>query len=507
VSTRRNGTGLVLLTIGLILSPAFAQESPPAKSTPKSDPPVESLSRTHHSVTVSGAKIDYEATAGNLVLKTEEGKATSSVFFIAYTKLGEEAARRPVMFTFNGGPGSSSVWLHMGAFGPRRVPVGDVGEPIVPPYRLSENAHCLLDVTDLVFIDPVSTGYSRPAPGQDGKEFHGVQQDIRSVGEFIRLYLTRFGRWDSPRFVAGESYGTTRAAGLSGHLPGQGIDLNGVILISAVLNFQTLRFDPGNDLPYPLFLPSYAATAWYHGKLANRPKGPMAEFLDEVRKFAADDYATALMKGRDLSSADRAEIVRKLAQYTGLSEEYVARSKLRIDISRFRKELLRDANKTAGRFDSRFTASALDPVSAEPDGDPSYTAVQGPYTALVNSYLRNDLKVEKDIPYEILTGRVQPWDYGSARNRYLNVAPTLREALVRNPQLRVLVCNGYYDLATPFFATEYTFNHMELDEAQVGRVQMTYYDAGHMMYVHKPDLEKLKKDVATFIRAAVPAAR
>jgi carboxypeptidase C (cathepsin A) len=491
----------VLLVLAGTLGGLSATAQEAVKPKPDAPAPKESLSITRHSVTVDGAKLDYEATAGTLVLKTDEGKATASIFFVAYTRPSADARQRPLTFVFNGGPGSSAVWLHLGAFGPRRVPVGDVGDPIVPPYQLVDNASTLLDLTDLVFIDPVSTGYSRAAPGTDPRQFHGVSQDIDSVGRFIRQYLTRFDRWPAPKFLAGESYGTTRAAGLAGWLHGQGIDLNGILLISAVLNFQTLRDDPGNDLPYPLFLPSYTATAWYHQRLAeDLQRLELRKLLSEVEKFALSDYTVALMKGGTLPAEEQQAIAGRLARYTALPEEFIRRANLRVDPARFRKELLRDRGGHVGRFDSRFIGQDRDAVSTVPDFDPSYVAVQGPYTASLNAYVRHDLKIDKEIPYEILTSRVQPWDYGSARNRYLNVAPTLAETLTKNRQLRVFVANGWYDLATPYFATEYTFDHMHLDPDAARRVTMTYYDAGHMMYVHRPSLVKLKKDVAAFVR-------
>jgi carboxypeptidase C (cathepsin A) len=495
------------LFLAVSLAGVRAQEvgpKPPPKAEPKADGALEHLSETQHTITVDGTKLDYKATAGNLVLKDEAGKATASMFFIAYTKNGvDDLRKRPVTFTFNGGPGSSSVWLHLGAFGPRRVPVGDVGESVAPPYRLVDNESTLLDVTDLVFIDPVTTGYSRPAPGQDAKQFHGVQEDIQSVGEFIRLYVTRYQRWPSPKFLAGESYGTTRAAGLVGYLQDRyGMDFNGVVLISSVLNFETLRFDDGNDLPYILYLPSYTATAWFHKRLSAELQADLRKTLAEVEQFALGDYTLALMKGNKLGPEARKAVAQKLARYTGLSADYVVRSNLRIDNGRFMKELLRGEHHTVGRYDSRFTGTDLDAVGEQSEYDPSFAAVQGPYTAALNAYLRAELKCERDLPYEILTGRVQPWNFGNARNRYLNVSGSLRQAMTKNRDLRVFVANGYYDLATPYLATEYTFTHLGLDASLAEHVTMGFYEAGHMMYIHKPALHKLKKDVAAFLQAA-----
>lgn len=480
-----------------------APAKPETKAEPAKEPP---LAETTHTVTIGGTRVDYKATAGRLELKNDESKTTAHVFFVAYTRTGaEEAGKRPLTFAFNGGPGSSAVWLQMGALGPRRVGSGDVGSHTAPPYPLVDNEHSILDITDLVFIDPVSTGYSRAAEGEKAAQFHGVQQDLDSVSEFIRMYTTRFNRWASPKFLIGESYGTTRASGLSGLLQDRhGLYLNGIALVSAVLNFETISFAEGNDLPYSLFLPTYTATAWYHKKLPAELQGDLDKALAEARKFAAGEYTLALMRGEKLSAAERKEVVRKLARYTGLSEEFIDRSDLRVPIFRFTKELLRSEKKTVGRYDSRMTGSDVDPVSDRMDYDPSYTIVQGAYTAAFNQYVRNELKYESEMPYEILTSKVRPWDYGTAgQNRYVNVAETLRQAMIKNHDLRVFVANGYYDLATPFFATEYTFDHMALEPPLAGHVTLAYYEGGHMMYLHPPALAKLKKDLSAFIEAAV----
>jgi carboxypeptidase C (cathepsin A) len=462
----------------------------------------ETITHTKHSITVDGKKIDYEATAATMILKDEEGKPQASIFYISYIKSGDENARRPITFCFNGGPGSSSVWLHMGAFGPRRVAFTDEGQQLPPPVSLVENEGTLLDLTDLVFIDPVSTGFSRAADEKNAKQFHGVQEDLRSVGEFIRLYTTRNSRWGSPKYLAGESYGTTRAANLANHMQSKhGMRLNGIILVSAVLNFGTIRFDEGNDLPYPLFFPSYAATAWYHKKLESSLQGDLKKTLAEAETFASGEYLQALQKGLELSVSERKSIAAKVARLTGLSEEYVLRNDLRVEGQRFMRELLRDRSQTVGRYDSRYTGKDSTDAGERPEYDPSYSAVQGTFTEGLNLYLHRQLKYESDLPYEILTGRVQPWNYGSATNRYLNVAPALRSALTANPDLRVMVANGYYDLATPYAATQYTFNHLGSDRKMLDRVTMTYYEAGHMMYLHKPSLVKLKKDVTAFLAA------
>jgi len=439
------------------------------------------------------------------VMKKEDGTPLATIFFTAYTKDGvDDLSRRPITFAYNGGPGSSSVWLHMGALGPKRVLMQPDGTPLPPPYKLVDNEYSLLDVTDLVFIDPVSTGYSRPAPGQDPKQFHGLREDTESVGNFIRLYTTRFERWASPKFLAGESYGTTRSAALSGYLQQNvGMYLNGIVLISSILNFETASFAPGNDLAYILFLPTYTATAWYHKKLPKELQGDLKKALAEAERFAAGEYTLALMKGDAISAEERTAIAKKVARLTGLSPEYVERANLRIQISRFDKELLRDERRTVGRYDSRITGIDIDAAGERPEYDPSYTIVQGPYTAMFNQYVRSELKFDSDLPYEILTDRVRPWSYAGYENRYVDVAETLRSAMTQNPQLRVFAANGYYDLATPYFATEYTFQHMGLDPTLRDHVTMGFYESGHMVYTRRASLEQLKQDIAKFIEAAV----
>ena len=490
----------------------LAQQPPPqpAAAPPKAEkPPVvqpeEKTSKTSHTLRIGGQELKYTATAGTLVMKKDDGTPLASMFYTAYIKDGvSDIAHRPITFAYNGGPGSSSVWLHMGVLGPRRVLMNDDGTPLPPPYKLVDNEYSLLDVTDLVFIDPVSTGYSRPAPGQDPKQFHGVREDTESVGDFIRLFTTRTSRWASPKFLAGESYGTTRSAALSGYLQDHhGMYLNGIILISTILNFQTARFARGNDLPYPLFLPTYTATAWYHKKLPrDLQQGDLTKALAESERFAAGEYTLALMKGDSLQAAERAAVIKGLARLTGLSPDYIDQSNLRVPIQRFDKELLRSERRTVGRYDSRIKGIDVDVVSDTPDYDPSYPIVQGPFTALFNQYVREDLKFLSDLPYEILTGRVQPWNWDQYQNQYVNVAETLRSAMTVNPALKVFVANGHYDLATPYFATQYTFSHMGLDPTLRNHVQMSYYEGGHMMYTVKPALEKLKRDMAGFVEAA-----
>ncbi|HTF87383.1 MAG TPA: peptidase S10, partial [Planctomycetota bacterium] len=393
-------------------------------------------------------------------------------------------------------------WLHLGTIGPKRVDMSEDGLSAKPPYKLVDNPDTWLEFADLVFIDPVTTGYSRAATGEDDSQFHGVSEDVRSVAEFIRLYTTRSKRWLSPKFLAGESYGTTRAAGLAGELQSHhGMYLNGIVLISAILNFETAEFDRGNDLPYALHLPTYAATAWFHHRLAPELQRDLRATLDEVEAFARGEYTLALMQGDRLPAADRAKIRTKLARYSGLSEAYVASTNERIEISRFTKELLRTQRRTVGRLDSRFLGRDYDAAGEGYEADASYSAIQGPFTAVLNDYLRGELTYESDLPYEILTGRVHPWKYSQANNRYLNVADTLRQAMNQNPHLEVFVASGYFDLATPYFATEYTLDHLGLEPELAGHVHRSFFESGHMMYIHKPSREKLTRDVKAFVAA------
>ena len=465
--------------------------------------PEDNLSVTHHNVTINGEEICYTATTGTLVLKEEidkEGeKAKAAVFFIAYTRDDvDDMSKRPITFSFNGGPGSSSVWLHLGVLGPRCVEPDEDGELPHPPYQLKNNECSILDKTDLVFIDPVSTGFSRAVPGEEAKQFHGFKKDIESVGDFILLYLGRYKRWGSPKFLIGESYGTTRAGGLSGYLQERhGTYLNGIMLVSVVLNFQTIRFAPGNDLPYILYLPTYAATALYHDKLETAAQ--FESFVDEVREFAMGEYTTALMQGSALSDDQRANITQQLAKYTGLTAEYIEQTDLRINIMRFCKELLRDEGRTVGRFDSRYKGIDRDTAGEMFEYDPSSAVVQGAYTAMLNYYVRDELEFASDLPYEILSRRVHPWDYGEHQNEYVNVADTLRKAMTTNPALKVFVANGYYDLATPFLASEYTFSHLGLDKSLRDNITMAYYQAGHMMYIDQGELQKMKRDLDAYL--------
>jgi len=467
--------------------------------------PEEKISITEHKITIRGVDLSYTVTAGTLILKDEDEekgeKPKASLFYVAY-KLndGTPTAERPITFSFNGGPGSSSVWMHLGLLGPKRVLLDNEGMPYPPPYRLIPNDYTLLDKTDLVFIDPVSTGFSRPVPGEKAAEFHNVKKDIQSVGDFIQRFTTRNRRWASPKFLIGESYGTTRAAGLAGYLQERhGLYLNGIMLISAILNFGTARFDPGNDLPYVLYLPTYTATAWYHHKLSADLQADLSRALQEAEHFAATDYTLALLKGSQLGGEERLGVVRQLSRLTGLSEDYIERTDLRINIHRFCKELRRDEGLVVGRLDSRYTGKDRDNAGELYERDPSYSATLGPYTAMLNDYLGSELAFESGLTYEILTSLFKTWNYDDWQNQYLNVGETLREGFMLNPALKVFIANGFYDLATPYFATEYTVNHLGLPQEFLQKITSSYYEAGHMMYLHLPSLAKLKDDLDKFI--------
>jgi carboxypeptidase C (cathepsin A) len=450
-------------------------------------------------------RLSYTVTAGETFLMDAKGEPTASIFTVAYTKDGlDDPTTRPVTFVFNGGPGSASLWLHMGVFGPKRVIVPSDGlDAGAAPYVIEDNPLSILDVTDLVFIDPVGTGYSRPLGETEGKEFWGLREDAKSIAELIRLYLTKNGRWNSPKYVAGESYGTTRAAQLVNELQRTftGIALNGVIMISAILDFHTTEFAMGNPLPYVSFLPTYAATAWYHDVLDDKP-ARLEDFVEEARVFALEEYSVALLKGSRLSATERDNIVQGLARYTGLSETYVDQTELQIRDFRFMKQLLRDRGLTVGRFDSRYTGKDFDDAGEFFDNDASAYGVDAAFVAAVNDYLTRVLEVDFERRYKVLDSEPgRNWNW-SAKERdwpsYVNVAPHLGRGMRENKDLRAFFANGYYDLATPFFATE---NSVAANGIDPDRVVMAYYEAGHMMYTHGPSLEKFARDVRAFIAA------
>jgi carboxypeptidase C (cathepsin A) len=504
---------LAALATAFVLAPASAlaaEAKTDAKAAPAKPAAKDSLSAepvvTRHEISIGGKVLKYTVTTGKLPLKNAAGETDAEIFFMAYTadrSGGPET--RPLMFSFNGGPGSASVWLHLGALGPKRVKMMPDGSMPSPPYKLVDNEYTWLDQTDIVFIDPVGTGYSRASKPELGAKYWGVQGDLESVGEFIRLYLTRYERWASPLFLVGESYGTTRAAGLSGYLVDQsGIAFNGILLVSSILNFQTADFTRGNELPYSLYLPTYAATAWYHKKLPSDLQGkPLRAVLDEVEAWAGGDYPAALALGTRLTGEARTAAVDRLSRYTGLDPRYVDRADLRVNIQQFCKELLRSEKRTVGRLDSRFKGIDEDLVSETPEHDPSLTAIRPPYTAMFNQYVRAELGYKTDLPYYILGGGIGSWEWGSARAGFPDVSGSLREAFSKNPDMKLFVASGHYDLATPYFATKYTLDHLGLEPAERARVTTREYEAGHMMYIDSAELAKLKHDVSEFISGAL----
>jgi carboxypeptidase C (cathepsin A) len=395
--------------------------------------------------------------------------------------------------------------------GPKRIRFPDDATPIRPPYTLEDNDLSLLDVTDLVFIDPVSTGYSRPSEGEGKEQFHGYEEDLRSVGQFIYDWTTKYQRWLSPKFVLGESYGGVRAAGLAGYLQDRYyMELNGAVLISGVINFQTLRFGGSNDLPYITFLPSYAATAWYHKALASDLQSQSVEsVVKQAEEFANGRYAASLLKGTSLSPEEFSITADQLARLTGLSREFVIQAKLRIEMDRFAKELLRSKSRTVGRFDSRYLGIDRDDAGDGYEYDASAAAIFGPFTATFNDYVRRDLEYKEDRVYEILTGNVQPWSYKRFEGRYVDATDTLRKAMTANPYLKVFLACGYYDLATPHFAMMNTTNHLMLEPSLKENLKYGFYEGGHMMYVYHPSLVKLRSDLVQFYASSsvsVPAA-
>jgi len=461
------------------------------------------LSITKHQMRIGSGTLNYTATTGYMSIRDEKDTTKANLFFIAYTKDGEaDLSKRPILFSFNGGPGSSSVWLHMGALGPKMVVMTEDGNTLPPPYKYVDNPDTWLDKADIVFIDPMMTGFTRPAGRTPQNEFTGYENDLRFVGDFIRLYTTRYSRWTSPKFIAGESYGTTRAAGLSSYLQDRhGLYVNGIILISAILDFGTVRTDRGNDLPFPLMLPTFAATSWYHKKLDSKYSS-LPSLLKEVQEFALKEYQSALVKGDKLEPSERNAIIERLHAYTGLSKEYLDQTNLRLYVGPYNKELLRNEGKTVGRLDSRITGRDYNNAGSSYDYDPSYDiAIYGGYTAAINDYIRRVLKYENDLPYEILTGRVRPWS--NSQDKYLNVAESLRSAMVRNPYMKVWICNGYFDMATPYFATDYVISHMFVPRELRSNILNTYYEAGHMMYIHKKSLLQLKKDYDQFMNSVL----
>ena len=454
---------------------------------------------TVHSIEAEGRRISYAAETGMLPLLKDDGTAKASMFYVAYTLEGGDASR-PIMFCFNGGPGASAVWLHLGGLGPRRARVNPDATLPPPPYELVDNPHTLLPHTDLVFIDPVATGYSRPAKDEKAEQFFGQDPDIEAMAEFIVLYTTRHRRWRSPKYLCGESYGVFRAAGIAEHLQDRhGMFLNGLLLVSGLVDFGTIRSGSSNDLPYAIFLPALTAVAHFHGRLPADLQQDVGQAMAEARRFASSDYLPALFAGESLAEPRRREVAATLARLTGLSEDLILEHRLRIDPSVFRKELLADKGLICGRFDGRITGRDGDPANPYPGFDPSYEAALGPLAATMNAYVREELAFENDLPYKVLTG-VGPWKFD--QNTYASTASDLARAMSKNPHLRVLVMTGRCDLAVPPDSMRYSVDHLEIAAEVRANVSYADYASGHMMYLNLPDLEQLARDVAAFLEAA-----
>ncbi len=487
-------------------APQTAQQTPAAPRYEVATANEEKVSQTAHVLRLDGREIKYTATAGTVLIRQDNGQPAARMFFVAYTKDGEDPKTRPISFLFNGGPGSASIWLHMGSFAPRKVQMAAEGFQPAPPYQLVDNESSLIDVSDMVYVDAIDTGYSRVMPGVDNAQFHGQDGDIRAFGKFIAEYLNDYGRWPSPKFLIGESYGTIRSAGLSQELQSRhGIELNGIVLLSALLTYQTLSTAPNNDIAWAVLIPTYAATAWYHKKLpADMQRKSIKQIHEESRAFALGEYMLALTKGNTLTDAERAAMAEKLARYTGLSAKYILSANLRVDASRFRKELLRDQRLTVGRLDSRFTAIDADAAGERQEFDPSNTALTGPYVALFRDYIKNTLKWKSDLNYPT-SGNVRPWTY--VQNSYMDMTEALRQSMAKNPFLKVFVICGYYDMATIPAGAEFNLTHMGYDRQITGRVSFGYYEGGHMMYIRPSAHARLTRETADFIRSAAAPAQ
>jgi len=453
-----------------------------------------------NTVTIDGEPVTYTAETGMLPVLKADGTSRASLFYVAYTRQGvANKAARPVTFCFNGGPGSASVWLHLGALGPRRVKMNPDGSLPAPPFSMVDNEYSLLKASDLVFIDPVATGFSRVTKDEKPADFFGVDGDLDSVGEFIRLWTTRHERWLSPKYLCGESYGVFRAAGLADRLSSRyGMYLNGLVLVSGVLDFATLEGATGNDLPYPLILPAYTAVAFYHHKLPADLSDNLTNALAESRAFAKGEFTSALLQGAALPADERAKIVAELARLTGLKPQVIADNNLRVDEGVFRKQLLHDEGMILGAYDARLTGRDGDPASPYPDFDPANTAVLGPFSAAMNSYVRSELKFEDDLPYELLSS-VQPWNYG-VRNNYPNTSEKLADVMNQNPYLKILVFGGRCDLVCPIDTIKHSLSHMSLAPEQRKNIRYVEFDAGHMMYINLPDLQKMHQELENFIQ-------
>ena len=471
--------------------------------------------QTHHQITLNGRTLHYTATAGRLPIKDPTGKIDAEMFFVAYTLDGADPAKRPLTFSYNGGPGSASIWLHMGALGPRTVALQPEGWMPEAPYRLHDNQYTPLDATDIVMIDAIGTGYSRPADMEQAKKFWSLHGDIESFGEFIRMYISRNERWSSPLYLLGESYGTTRSAGVAGYLADKGINFNGICLLSMVLNFESLEFAPTNDAPYPLILPTMTMIAGYHHKLPADLAQDMDRTRQQASNFAMNEYWQALNKGDALTADERAAMVDKVAQYTGLPKNVVQMANMRVDVRTFTQWLLADEQKRVGRLDGRYTSPAPSGPMETAFFDPTSAATQGPFTAVFNDYVRRELNYKVDMPYYTSARDLGTFNWSWANPQrtgpgagfemgYADVAVALRSAMIKDPYLKVLVMEGDYDLATPFLAAQYTMDHLNITPEMHKNISYAYYASGHMVYLDSKAHDKMHKDYTNFVTSNLP---
>ena len=493
---------LALSMLGFSASQLSADDE--KKKAPRPDP-VASNWTSQQSIELDGKTLEYEATVGSILLRDAEEKITAELFYTAYFGGGKDSAQRPLLFSYNGGPGSASFWLHMGVMGPRRVKTPLVGQQAPPPYDVEDNQATLLDVADIIMIDPVGTGFSRPAGEAEGKDFWGVDEDAASLTQFIRRFLSQYERWNSPRYLLGESYGTTRSAVLASHLQRANIDLNGIVLVSAVLDFNTIGFTEGALVPYITNVPSYAITSAYHGVLPGGAPDNLESFMKEVEAWAISDYATAILAGSAVDPKKRARVLDQMHKYTGLSKVYLDRANLRVSAPEYEKEILRDKGLVVGRLDARFTGPTGDQLGTFPEHDPQSSAISSAYTSAFNDYLRTELGYDGDREY-VPSGMARNWNWERQRpnggffgSGSPNVTPDLARALTRNPRLEILLVNGIYDLATPYFAAVWAFDNMNLPADLRDNIERSDFTAGHMMYVDQSLLKQWKDTIAAFI--------